>query len=952
VGWTARKRRRTIDRVTRVEAPTLIGRKPELTRLGDWVADVAAGRGRAVLIDGEPGIGKTALVRLAAERSVELGCQVLWAAADELDQAFPLQPLIDALSPHEAYRADVLARLHNAPASAMDSRDAITAAAEGLLAAIDELCAVSPVMLVLDDLQWADDATLSLWDRLVRAAQQMPLLLVGAVRPLPRRDTVAAARAAVTRDHQIHLTGLSAPAVAELVAAFCRATPGDGLTRLAAGASGNPLYLTELLDALERNGTLRIDADGLAEVAAGPVPASLSEAIADRLQFLAAPVRDVLRTAALLGPDFSVEELAIVADRPAGDLVALLRQAYAGGVLTDHDDAVSFRHPLIRTALYQDEPAAVRAAWHRSAAHALAAAKASPERVARQLIPALSGSAGSVVDEWMLDWLAANALLMIAQSPSVAVSLLERAVAATRLGDDYRDLLGCRLAEALRRCGRADEARHVAQQILDQTTNADLVVGLCEILTISMWSSGHNDDVAPMLALALGRDDLSAAQRDMLRIIDGREHMYEGPEGAEAAVAVATEALASADATERRLQAWALTTLADANVAADRPDLALEAYDRAFALMAGDPALVDVNLLAMGNRALMLVGYDRITEGAQAAEALRQAAETGGNPLRLNQAVRALATALYFGGHWDEALIEIETLLAGDGAPELRIQSHAVTAFIAMHRGLTDMADGQMAAGWALGEDVIGVSDIWLCAQILHHERAGAVSMATTVFSAAAASNRDSPWRLCEVLAEGTRLAMLVGDPELVALCGQVTEVAAASDMPFLHTVAVHCRGLIDRDPELLTRAAERYRHSGRVLPRARALDAAALLLIERGEAAAARDAYTVAFEIYTALDAGWDIARLDADLRERGVHRGRTGPRRRPSHGWDSLTPTEVRVAGLVAQGQSNPRIADALFLSRRTVQTHVAHILGKLDIHSRVDIAREVVRRQAAQP
>ena len=119
------------------------------------------------------------------------------------------------------------------------------------------------------------------------------------------------------------------------------------------------------------------------------------------------------------------------------------------------------------------------------------------------------------------------------------------------------------------------------------------------------------------------------------------------------------------------------------------------------------------------------------------------------------------------------------------------------------------------------------------------------------------------------------------------------------------------------------------------------------MALADSGDATAARARFTDAFSLYSGLGADWDLARLQARLRAYGIRRGPHVRHRRSQQGWDSLTATELKVAGLVADGMSNPQIAAHLFLSRRTVQTHVSHILAKLDLHSRTDIAREASRR-----
>src|SRR5205814_9396314 len=122
----------------------------------------------------------------------------------------------------------------------------------------------------------------------------------------------------------------------------------------------------------------------------------------------------------------------------------------------------------------------------------------------------------------------------------------------------------------------------------------------------------------------------------------------------------------------------------------------------------------------------------------------------------------------------------------------------------------------------------------------------------------------------------------------------------------------------------------------------------AADMLAGRGEATQARAALTRALDLYTALDAGWDSARATARLRHFGVQASNRRHHRRPSHGWESLTATETKVALLVAEGLSNPDIAAKLYLSRRTVQTHVSHILAKLGLRSRVELAVSASRRR----
>ena len=113
-----------------------------------------------------------------------------------------------------------------------------------------------------------------------------------------------------------------------------------------------------------------------------------------------------------------------------------------------------------------------------------------------------------------------------------------------------------------------------------------------------------------------------------------------------------------------------------------------------------------------------------------------------------------------------------------------------------------------------------------------------------------------------------------------------------------------------------------------------------------------ARPLLEQAIEIYERLGATRDLARAEAVLRQAGIRRGRRGPRGRPRTGWHSLTPMELVVAELVAEGLSNPQIGDRLYISRRTVQTHLAHVFAKLDLTSRAQLAAVVTQHRGDQP
>jgi DNA-binding CsgD family transcriptional regulator len=183
---------------------------------------------------------------------------------------------------------------------------------------------------------------------------------------------------------------------------------------------------------------------------------------------------------------------------------------------------------------------------------------------------------------------------------------------------------------------------------------------------------------------------------------------------------------------------------------------------------------------------------------------------------------------------------------------------------------------------------------------------------------------------------------LAIGDEDTARKATEAAESAVERGRPEHLAAAHHCRGLVRNDPDETQAAAGVLAGMGFQPFRARALENTAVLRARAGDLTEGRRLYHDAVSIYAELDAAWDITRAAARLRRYGIRRGVRGPRRRPSSGWQALTPTELRVAQLVASGASNPDIATQLFLSRRTVETHVSHILSKLNARSRVDIAR----------
>jgi DNA-binding CsgD family transcriptional regulator/tetratricopeptide (TPR) repeat protein len=823
-----------------------------------------------------------------------------------------------------------------------------------VLALVAEECATRPTVLVVDDLQWADRASVTLWGRLAKTVHQAPLLLVGMMRPVPRREDLLALRRAAAHAQRLRLAGLNEAAVAEMVASLVGGKPDDRLLRLADGAAGNPLYVIELVDALARSSSVTVTGSGTAVLTSESAPGSLAAAIADRLGFVSASVREVLRAAALLGVDFAVPDLAVVLGRGVADLVPAIDEACVAGVLAESGTGLGFRHPLIRTALYEEIPAAVRAAWHREAGRALAEAGAPADRVARQLLRALGGPGGTAepMDEWMLTWLAGTADLLVSQAPQVAAELLRQAVASSPVGTAQHVFLVGRLADALYRVGDAAEAEQVAHRALPHATDPDLLVDLHWTLAQCRMRVGRFAESLATLERALESPGISARHRARLLVLAARTHFNHGD--VEKAGQVAATALdVASEVDDAWAMGWALHVLTIVTGAQGQMTDTLPLFERALTVTQADPALTDLRVLLEINMCVALGNLDRYEEAIGAAREALYLADQAGTVIRRVQAHTALAELLFDTGRWAEAMAEAEVLHEDVKEPMAACCDLGIAAVIRFHCGEIAAARRNLEAAAPhaekIGNQVIGSLAV---ARSLDREYAGEPAGALAVLTAGFAENAEDLDEIEDLLPEAVRLATETGALDTArALAGHAAALAAGEEIPHRQANALYCRAVLERDAARLLTAAERYGDAGRPLPCAKALEAAAGEFLSAGDRHQARAAFIRAMEIYTSLGAESDVARLQAQFRQHGIRRGPTAKHRQARSGWDSLTPTETKVAALVAEGLSNPEIATKLLLSRRTVATHVSHILRKLGVNSRIDIAREAALRASEQ-
>ncbi|MEE6258077.1 ATP-binding protein [Plantactinospora sonchi] len=934
-----------------------VGREDEIALLRDATIRLRAGAGRVVWVEGEPGIGKSTLVTAGADIGRALGCQVSHGTADQLAHPLPLGVLFDCLAirRHSAdpRRAEITTFV-NARRPALDLDDDATygAATEMAVALVDELCTTSPTMLVIDDVQWADEATLDACRRLASAAVHLPLLLVMSCRPGTRRPAVARLRTTARgRDAtRITLGPLDQAAVRKLLTELVGAPPGECLRELADQTMGNPLYLRELVEALLREDLVEVGEEAeVRQPGSGSVPRSLTAALDSRLSFVPTGTINVLRAAALLGGEFAVTELAVLLGRPAIDFSADLQEAVAAGILVDTGQRMRFRHPLIRQALHDGMPTALRTALHLDVARALEAASVEPQRVAQHLL-----AAGVVGDRWARRWLTEVAPVLAVRAPGLAAELLRRELDHDLPDDRDRAALGLTLARVLPATGEPGDAVVRARQALAVCVDPADRGHLHWVLARALFSNGQNNAAADTLHRALGAPDLPDAWRARL-LASLAMYQRAGDGDLDAADATARRALEISEAAGDVLAgAYALTDLWLHHSVRRQHRRALDCADRALETLGTAPDHLDLRAYALHGRIFSLQNLSRWADAESALHEVREFLRRAGRADDTTSGVTA-AVLMFWLGRWDDALAELNAVDQNTSASTYRGLRedgpgwlwHGVAALINARRDERVRAGAHLRAG--ADRPVVTVADrentdFLQVARALAAEQDGDRRRALDHLGGFL-ERRPGEMTLTHQWLPGlVRLALALDDRAAgrAAVHACLAEATAEQEPARAGAAADWCRGLYDGDPTPLRAAVAHYRDTGVPVELAGALEDLAVVLAEHDDPAGARATGTEAIELYRSFGAAWDVRRAGARLRQLGIRHGVRGARaKRTAHGWDALTPTEHRIALLVAAGRSTPDIAQSMFLTRRTAQTHISRILAKLGLRSRVEIA-----------
>lgn len=930
----------------------LLERDGELSAIRAGLDASLAGDGRCLVVEGPAGIGKSSLLAVAQAEAASRGVRVLSAAGGELERDFPygvVRQLFAATVAGDSTEHRWLAGAAQLALPVIDldcgaedrGESHLLGVLHGLYWLTVNLATDGPVLVTVDDAHWCDVASLRFLIYLRRRLEGLPVLLLVATRiGEPGTDERLLRQLGGDGDPDVlRPRHLSVGAAAAWLRVGLAEDPDATFTLAAhAATGGNPFLLGELVTAL-LEAEVRPTGEAADRVTAIG-PEGVRRAVLRRLAGLSVGATALARALAVLGSGAELRDAAMLADLALDHAAALVESLVRVQVLRD-ERRLSFAHPLVRSAIYLDLPVATRAQAHARAARILADAGADANAVAAHLLESVPAG-----DEAVVGQLREGARRAVEQGATdVAAAYLRRAVAEPPAPTDVAAVLR-ELGAAELAAGRPDAAATALATASAGTTGTaariDVVLMRRHALVLADRvgeAVAVVDEVAiecdePALADLLEAGSVGAGHLDfrVVRSMEGRVRDLRrraGTTGLQEPLALAVAAAASAFANQPIDETVALTTRALAVFPRAHPasdysvegQLGIALYlSEQFDLLAqrssewlGDarrrgslPRFISMATVRSTGAFRAGALADAEADGRDALEAAR----LYGHHFWLPGAVAALMNPLVEHGRVDEA----EAVLRDSQVEERHGRSHAFcwAVMFLPARARLRIAQGRVSDGLA---------DLLACGE--QYE------------SAANRSPSLWAWR-----SEAALAAAALGDPERARdLATDELALARASGGPRAVGVALRAAGLVsggDAGVELLEEAVSILGPSGAALERARSLVDLGSALRHHGRRADARQPLREGLD--TAVRCG--AAVLGERAREELLATG-ARPRRERLTGPEALTPSEWRVARLAAQGKSNPEIAQALFLTRRTVETHLTHAYQKLGISSREALA-----------
>jgi DNA-binding CsgD family transcriptional regulator/tetratricopeptide (TPR) repeat protein len=942
-----------------IQSPVLVGRDSFLALVEDRLADAAAGEGRLLFVAGEAGIGKTRLLSAVAQQADANGKAAVRAAAfpgdvqslaglllDLASNLLPARdPVLSELGQSLTFRVRAIADAagdahHRRRVLVQDLTDLLVSAEPG-----------TPVLMILEDLHWADELSLDVLGHLAGRLATRPILVAGAYRSdelyprLPMRE-LRARLLSQRLAEEIRLPRLNLAQTSAMTSALLgRPAPAQMVQAVHERSDGIPLHIEEFLAAIGEDAPAP---QPVAAIQAAAVPDTLGDAVLSRARHLATPTRDVASAAAVIGRSFDFDLLTAVTDAGPHEVADALRELQDAYLVLPGADTVTFdfRHALIRDTLYADTALPLRRHLHEKVARAAADRgyrgafisahfeQARRPGLAHEYAVAAAREAASVSAHGEALELYRRAVRNLpAQLPA-----LDRAGLFAALGDE---------AAATDDNTAAAEAYRTAHELTASAGDTRAAAALVPRMAAVAHLLGESLPVRiGMLQEALDSlDDVLGADRERARLGSAMAAAYLMDDRLDEAIQHGETSRAESQRIGDDEAAFNVAaTLGSVLVFAGRMEegwrLLEDAIDRATG--AEQEAEAARGYRMIGSSASAVVEYDLaehwLTEGIGYAEKVELWNHR-------HYMASHLAHVQWATGQWQAATQTAEQALAdGRGGITTQITAQFVLGYLAMGRGdwalATDLlgeAFGQgdrMAEVQRLSPPLWGLAEAARCqgdydTAIMHCERG----------CQASADVADAAY-VYPYLLTGVRAHVARGDVDAAAAwSGRACAVLTARAIPGTLPAIGHARGLlllargeVPAAYEALQAASESWQDRRRFWDGTLArldLAAAAARARRPGEAAVLIDEVRA-----TAAKAGAAVLVAAADRLSQSFGTAR------PTAPWHPLSEREFEVAQLVAAGLTNRQIADQMVLSPKTISAHITHILAKLGAARRAEI------------
>ncbi len=932
------------------ERAALLEREFELSRVDDLIAASGAGAGRLLVIEGRSGMGKTALLAEVRKRARGAGMAVLAGRASELEREFAFgvvrqlfEPMVTRLREDERSRLLAGAAEWAGPVLGLAGKELQPtpfAAIHGLYWLTADLAAKAPLLLAIDDAQWADLQSLRWLSYLRNRLEDLPIMIALTTR-LPRADAAGAELkelSAAVETELMRLRPLGQDSVEQLIRAGLAAEPSSSFTAACTRATGgNPLALAVLLQDLAHDRVRPNDA--AAALIDTRAPDAIVRSVDARLARHGEVATRFARGVAVLGDGAEVRLVAA--------FVGISREAAAGLVdelvtadLLASEGPIRFAHPLVRAAVYDRIPLAARSELHRRAANVLAGAQADAEAVAAHLLASHpAGDAGT-----MAQLRTAAAAALARGVPLAAIAYLRRALAEPPDGDERNAILA-ELGHA-ELVARDPAAVQDLEQALAASTDPVARARIRNQLADAVMFVGDEARSLMLRSLSLaevsGREPALAAQVEVTMA---------------GLVGVTSLGVPYSDDPIARLRALAASDLGAARAARLTLGLllALSGQDLQQVVpliesgLDGGTLLADetADALPLMWAAQGLVLVDELDRALRLTSDMLAEASSRGSVVGVGAASTVRSFAKLRAGSLAEA--EADAQLGHDlsvqhglewGLPYLK----GILGAILLERGkLADAATlvegfelGSKAWGGpgapifleargrvrcAIGQTELGIQDLRACGE-------------TPV-----AAMRPSPMALQWRPALAAALAQSAPD-EARELASRELKRARRVGLPRAIGIALRTAALLEPGSDaidLLRESVTVLHGSPAVVELARSQTDLGAALRRLGHQVEARKPLREAYELAARCGAMPLVERARTELSMAGLR-----PRRPATTGIEALTPGELRAALLAAHGMSNRSIAEALFITTKTVKDHLGGAYRKLEIGSRRELAR----------